>query len=178
MTTLAPKQQAFVREYMLDSNGTQAAIRAGYSKKTAQEQSSRLLSKVIIREALQVLTDKADDEAILTVKEKRKMLGDMARVAMTDYYTMGADGTMIPKAAEDMTRAEQLNLGEMKNVITADGAYQVIKPLDKLKIIDLDNKMAGIYTETASVTNIAIMHVDRLELNKRKRAAGLPELEE
>ena len=33
---LTPKQQQFVREYLIDFNATQAAIRAGYSPKTAQ----------------------------------------------------------------------------------------------------------------------------------------------
>ncbi len=52
MGKLTDKQKAFVREYLVDSNATQAAIRAGYSAKTAQEQSSRLLSKVMVREAI------------------------------------------------------------------------------------------------------------------------------
>jgi phage terminase small subunit len=47
------RQAAFVREYFVDWNGTQAAIRAGYSADTAQEQSSRLLSNVIIRAAIE-----------------------------------------------------------------------------------------------------------------------------
>lgn len=46
MGSLNAKQEAFCREYIIDLNGTQAAIRAGYSEKTAQEQSSRLLSNV------------------------------------------------------------------------------------------------------------------------------------
>lgn len=49
---LTPKQQRFVSEYLIDLNATQAAIRAGYSVKTAQEQSSRLLSKAIIADAV------------------------------------------------------------------------------------------------------------------------------
>lgn len=49
---LTPKQEAFVREYMVDLNATQAAIRAGYSPKTAQEQSSRLLSNAIVSRAV------------------------------------------------------------------------------------------------------------------------------
>lgn len=49
MADLNAKQRAFVREYLIDRNGTQAAIRAGYSAHTAQEQSSRLLSNVMIR---------------------------------------------------------------------------------------------------------------------------------
>lgn len=50
---LRGKQARFVDEYLVDLNGTQAAIRAGYSAKTAQEQSSRLLSNVIVQTAIQ-----------------------------------------------------------------------------------------------------------------------------
>lgn len=41
--------ERFCEEYLVDMNGTQAAIRAGYSKKTANEQAARLLTKVSIR---------------------------------------------------------------------------------------------------------------------------------
>jgi phage terminase small subunit len=49
---LTPKQQRFVQEYLVDLNATQAAIRAGYSVKSAQEQGSRLLSNVMVSEAI------------------------------------------------------------------------------------------------------------------------------
>lgn len=52
---LTPKQEMFCLEYLKDLNATQAAIRANYSEKTAQEQSSRLLSNVIINERIAVL---------------------------------------------------------------------------------------------------------------------------
>lgn len=45
---LTPKQELFALEYLKDLNGTQAAIRAGYSPKTAQEQASRLLSNPMV----------------------------------------------------------------------------------------------------------------------------------
>lgn len=51
-TVLTPKQALFIKEYQVDLNGTQAAIRAGYSEKTAAEQASRLLSNVKIQEAI------------------------------------------------------------------------------------------------------------------------------
>ena len=50
---LTPKQQRFVDEYLIDLNGTQAAIRAGYSPDTAQEQASRLLSIVMVQRAVE-----------------------------------------------------------------------------------------------------------------------------
>ena len=53
MKKLAPKQEAFIREYLVDLNGTQAAIRAGYSEKTATEQASRLLTNVKVAESIQ-----------------------------------------------------------------------------------------------------------------------------
>jgi phage terminase small subunit len=49
---LTARQERFVEEYLVDLNATQAAIRAGYSKHTAQEQSSRLLSKAIVATAV------------------------------------------------------------------------------------------------------------------------------
>ena len=49
---LSPRVQRFVDEYLIDLNGTQAAIRAGYSAATAQEQSSRLLSIVMVQRAV------------------------------------------------------------------------------------------------------------------------------
>lgn len=53
---LPKKQAVFCREYATDFNGTQAAIRAGYSERTANEQAARLLAKVSIRAALRELT--------------------------------------------------------------------------------------------------------------------------
>lgn len=49
---MTPKQAAFVSEYLIDLNGTQAAIRAGYSEATANEQASRLLANVSIAAAV------------------------------------------------------------------------------------------------------------------------------
>ena len=49
---MTPKQQRFVEEYLIDLNATQAAIRAGYSKHTANEQGSQLLAKLSIQAAV------------------------------------------------------------------------------------------------------------------------------
>lgn len=46
---MTDKQKRFCDEYLIDCNATQAAIRAGYSEKTAQEQGARLLSNVMVK---------------------------------------------------------------------------------------------------------------------------------
>jgi len=58
MKDLTEKQKMFCKEYIVDLNGTQAAIRAGYSKKTANEQAARMLAKVNISTHIQRLLDK------------------------------------------------------------------------------------------------------------------------
>lgn len=49
---MTPKQARFVKEYLIDLNATQAAIRAGYSEHTAQQQGSRLLLNAVIGRAI------------------------------------------------------------------------------------------------------------------------------
>jgi phage terminase small subunit len=52
MSILTAQQSVFVSEYLVDRNGKQAAIRAGYSAKTAEVQASRLLSNAKVQEAI------------------------------------------------------------------------------------------------------------------------------
>lgn len=57
---LSPKQRKFVAEYLKDGNGTQAAIRAGYSTKTANEQAARLLAKASVKGAVEGRLEKLE----------------------------------------------------------------------------------------------------------------------
>lgn len=52
-SSITPKQQRFVDEYIIDLNATQAAIRAKYSSKTAASQGERLLRNVEVQQAIQ-----------------------------------------------------------------------------------------------------------------------------
>lgn len=60
--SLTPKQQSFVENYLLDLNATQAAIRAGYSAKTAEQQGSRLLRNVQVAAAVAEAKAKRSEE--------------------------------------------------------------------------------------------------------------------
>lgn len=78
---LTPKQAQFVAEYLVDLNATQAATRAGYSARTANEQGARLLANVSVRSAL--------DEAMKERGERTKITADdvlreITRLAMFD----------------------------------------------------------------------------------------------
>lgn len=64
---LSYKQQAFINAYVTNGfNATAAALMAGYSQKTAQEQASRLLSKVIIKQAIEAKQAASSQQAGIT----------------------------------------------------------------------------------------------------------------
>lgn len=65
MNKLTAKQERFCKEYLIDLNATQAAIRSGYSKKTAEVQGSRLLSKAKIKNEIDKL--KSEREARIEI---------------------------------------------------------------------------------------------------------------
>ena len=67
MAKLTPKQQRFVDEYLIDLNATQAAIRAGYSEKTAKEIGSENLTKPNIAKAIQEAQESLSNKTQLTV---------------------------------------------------------------------------------------------------------------
>lgn len=68
MNELTPKQQRFVDEYLIDLNATQAAIRAGYSEKTANEQGARLLVNVSVKQAIEAGMKKRSEETGIDAK--------------------------------------------------------------------------------------------------------------
>jgi phage terminase small subunit len=84
---LTPKQAAFVREYMIDLNATQAAIRAGYSEKTANRIGAENLSKPVIQEAIQQLHKAAEEKCTVTLEW---ILAQIAAIA-TDEEARTAD---------------------------------------------------------------------------------------
>lgn len=63
---MTPKQEAFVREYLVDKNATQAAIRAGYSPRTAEAIGSENLRKPLIRTAVRRELDAQAKRTLIT----------------------------------------------------------------------------------------------------------------
>lgn len=62
ITGLTDKQERFCQEYLIDLNGTQAAIRAGFSEKTANEQAARMLANVSIQDKIAEIRKSISEE--------------------------------------------------------------------------------------------------------------------
>lgn len=66
---MTPKRQRFVQEYLKDLNATQAAIRAGYSARTAKQQGARLLTNADVMAAAEAAKQRVADRIDVTVEE-------------------------------------------------------------------------------------------------------------
>lgn len=75
---LTPKQARFVQEYLLDLNATQAAIRAGYSKRSAQEQGSQLLSHPGVMAAIDAAKVQRSEKTEIDAERVLKEIAAMA----------------------------------------------------------------------------------------------------
>lgn len=94
MAGLTHKQQAFVDEYLIDLNATQAAIRAGYSKKTAGQIGEQNLKKLEIAAAIQEEMDKRGTRTEITAD---RVLEEIAKLAFFDPRKFfNSDGSPIP----------------------------------------------------------------------------------
>lgn len=103
---LSPREAAFVREYLVDLNASQAAIRAGYSPKTAGQQAHAMLKRVGIASAL----SKAQAERGARVQlEADAVLRELAILVRSDVrdYIVGNDGSLTLRegAADEAWRA-------------------------------------------------------------------------
>lgn len=78
---LTAKQAAFVREYLVDLNATQAAIRAGYSKRTAEKIGSENLRKPEVSQAIQTAIREREKR---TEIDQDRVLKELARLAFFD----------------------------------------------------------------------------------------------
>ena len=123
---LTPKQQKFVDEYLIDLNATQAAIRAGYSAKTAGWIGQKLVAKSHISESIRKRRDALSKKT--EVSQERIVL-EMKRLALFDVRNFFRDdGTPIPiKELSDDAAAAIVGFDVVSIGNAESGVGQVIK---------------------------------------------------
>lgn len=106
---LTDKQRRFIEEYTVDFSATQAAIRAGYSEKTAGQIGYQLLQKPSISEAIEERLDRL----AMSADEALKRLADWGRGSPAPFLRQTATGEV---ALDLSTREAQDNLHLVKRV--------------------------------------------------------------
>jgi phage terminase small subunit len=92
---LTEKQKRFADEYLVDLNAKQAAIRTGYSAKTAEQQASRLLSNVKVQEYIQNKQKKLEIKTELTTQWVLDNLKTVAERCMQAEPLYNKDGDIV-----------------------------------------------------------------------------------
>ena len=102
MADLTPKQQRFVDEYLIDLNATQAAIRAGYSKRTARQIGQQNLSKLDIAEAIEA------------AQKTRAEASELNEQLVLDHLKENVERAMVavPVMVFDREKKEMVETGE------------------------------------------------------------------
>ena len=132
MNKLKEKQKMFCKEYLIDLNATQAAIRAGYSKNTARTIASELLTKPDIQVCIQNLMSERSKKVNISAEN---ILNDIldTRDRCKEYMVIeGRSGKHIDKAAVNGRNKSNELLGRHLKLFT-----------DKLEIVDASTVVVG-----------------------------------
>lgn len=145
--TLSPKQAAFVAEYLIDLNATQAAIRAGYSEKSAARISVELLNKTQVRKAIEKAQAKRTERTEITADRVVTELAKIAFADPRDLMEWGPNGLVLKdcRIIPDAAAAAVAEVSEGK-----DGMK--LKKLDKLKALELLGRHLGMFTDKVEIS--------------------------
>lgn len=138
---LTPKQEAFVVEYLVDLNATQAAIRAGFSKKTAESQGSRLLRNVKVLALIEKSKKDREQRTLVTADWVILNLKEVAERCMTNVPVMEFDHTekaMVQKTARVVDKDGKLGKEVGIYEFDSSGANRALELLGKHLVLFTD----------------------------------------
>ena len=143
---MSPKQALFVAEYLKDLNATQAALRAGYAKSTAEAQASRLLGVVGIREAVEAGRAKQLEAAGLSAERNLRELAAIAYSDTRTFFDEQGNVKPISEWSPEMGAAVAGFEVVLKNAAAGDGIIDrvlKIKRESKVKALEMAMKHFG-----------------------------------
>ena len=163
MAKLTKKQQLFVDEFLIDLNGTQAAIRAGYSPDTAREIASENLTKPNISTAIEkAMAERSRRTGI----NQDRVLEEIAKIAFVNIADIADQGGRLKV---DATREDTAAIQSIKTKVTTNDFGETveheIKIGDKLKALELVGKHLGTFSDKLKLEGaIPVMFVGENDL--------------
>lgn len=141
MAKLTEKQKRFVAEYLVDLNATQAAIRAGYSPKTANRIGSQNLSKVDVQAEIEKRRATLRNKLEIT---QEKVLEELAAIAFAngaDFATVNQNGIVRITPTSELPDEKRKAVASIK-----EGQWGTeVKVHDKVKALELLAKHLGMF---------------------------------
>lgn len=156
---LTLKQKMFIDEYLVDLNATQAAIRAGYSPKTAKDIASQNLAKLNIRIEVDKRMAERSKRVGMNADRVLQELGKLAFVKIEDVIDFET-GRIKPTATSD-------DLAAIQSIKIKPGEYgteREIKFYDKKATLELLGKHLGLWTDKQEIEHTgSVQFVDDIE---------------
>lgn len=143
---MTPRQQRFVEEYLIDLNATQAAIRAGYSEKTAGQQGFDLLKKPEIQDGIAEAQSERAKRTEIDADWVLRRLGDEASADLADLYD--ESGALKPVHDWPLIWRQGLVAGmdieELRVEGETAGTIRKVKLSDRVKRLELLGKHVNV----------------------------------
>lgn len=143
---LTPKQARFVEEYLIDLNATQAAIRAGYSSRSAHVQGTQLLNNPRISAHV---AERLAELSRRTGVNQERIMRELARIAFVEpTRIVNMDDATIRASASEDDRAAIQSV-KVKQIPTPEGTIteREIRFYDKNRALELLGKRFGMWVE-------------------------------
>jgi phage terminase small subunit len=173
---LTPRQRRFVEEYLVDLNGKEAAIRAGYSPRNAAAQGSILVRKPRVAAALAEAQAARAERTMVTAD---KVVTELAKVAFGDprrLVSWGPEGIVLRESAE-LSEAEAALVSEIWESRTAAGGTRKVKLHGKVPALLALAKHLGLFAPGVAAGGAEPEATDPEDARDRlaRRLAGLAE---
>lgn len=144
---LPPKQARFAEEYVKDLNGTQAATRAGYSQRTANEQAARLLANVSVQQYVRKLLEERSQEVKIDAAYVLTRLGEIDQMDALDI--LADDGSVKPIADWPKIWRQMISGLDVMEIAQGDEEARIavvkkIKWPDKIRNLELIGRHVGV----------------------------------
>lgn len=172
---LTDKQEQFCLEYLTDLNATQAAIRAGYSENTANEQGSRMLAKVNVQRRIAELQAERAERLQIQQDDILRELASIAFASPAHYMdVVQIDGTsrILVKPTAEWTEQQKAAVTSIKN--TPNGVE--IRLSDKVKALELLGKHLGMFNRKELDVAVTQSAMDKDAIFKEGYSKGQQEL--
>lgn len=151
---LTARQGLFCREYVIDCNAAQAAIRAGYSRRAAKEQGCRLLANARVTKEIARLQRSAAEMAGVRAVDVLLELKKIAFSDVSEYVEYDASGNISLKPSAELPPDLTAAIAEVKQRYDAQGNVRAMdfKLHDKLTALDKLGRHLKLYGDDSSRT--------------------------
>ena len=175
------RQARFIEEFLVDANGKQAAIRAGYAAGSAEVAASKLLRNPKVSAKLEIARQALTERTRIDADRIKRELAIVGFGVMGDFYDPDT-GKLLE--VHDMSEEAQLRLSAVKvsrerRHTTTDGAAETtveesvieLKTWDKVRALELLGKTFGMFVEKAAIqADVSLLAITR-EIEAKERAA-------